>query len=177
MKKTVFAALAAASLLAGATAANADTHTFNLVTPAPAPDGSISVNYGDADPTVGNADFTDTFNFILPAGLTSATISSTMTAATNNVDFTSVTLNGFAFTPVSTGTFEIRTFPASYFNAGTNTIVVTGHSGVAGGYDGVISFSPGVPEPATWALMILGLGAVGVAMRRNRRQMGALTVA
>ena len=26
-----------------------------------------------------------------------------------------------------------------------------------------------VPEPSAWALMILGFGGVGVAMRRNRR--------
>lgn len=27
----------------------------------------------------------------------------------------------------------------------------------------------GVPEPSTWALMILGLGAIGVAMRKRLR--------
>lgn len=30
-----------------------------------------------------------------------------------------------------------------------------------------LSFASGVPEPATWALMILGFGAVGAAMRRR----------
>ena len=29
---------------------------------------------------------------------------------------------------------------------------------------------PAVPEPATWALMLAGFGAAGVAMRRSRRQ-------
>jgi len=33
---------------------------------------------------------------------------------------------------------------------------------------------PGVPEPATWAMMLLGFGGVGVAMRR-RRKAGLLT--
>lgn len=33
----------------------------------------------------------------------------------------------------------------------------------------VINFAA-VPEPATWGLMILGFGGVGVAMRRRRRQ-------
>ena len=28
--------------------------------------------------------------------------------------------------------------------------------------------TPGVPEPATWAMLILGLGAVGVCLRRRR---------
>jgi hypothetical protein len=31
----------------------------------------------------------------------------------------------------------------------------------------------GVPEPAAWAMMILGLGAAGVALRRGRRPLAA----
>ena len=38
---------------------------------------------------------------------------------------------------------------------------------VTGTADGTVL--PGVPEPATWALMILGFGAVGGAMRRRTR--------
>ena len=34
-----------------------------------------------------------------------------------------------------------------------------------------------VPEPATWAMMILGFGAAGAAMRNNRRRQAALAVA
>jgi len=29
--------------------------------------------------------------------------------------------------------------------------------------------APAVPEPATWAMMILGFGGIGMAMRRARR--------
>ncbi|RIK47675.1 MAG: hypothetical protein DCC57_14050, partial [Chloroflexi bacterium] len=29
---------------------------------------------------------------------------------------------------------------------------------------------PTVPEPATWAMMILGFGVIGAAIRRQRRQ-------
>ena len=29
---------------------------------------------------------------------------------------------------------------------------------------------PGVPEPATWAMMLFGFGAAGVALRRSRRR-------
>jgi hypothetical protein len=31
------------------------------------------------------------------------------------------------------------------------------------------SLTPAVPEPATWAMMLLGFGAIGVSMRRRRR--------
>jgi hypothetical protein len=32
------------------------------------------------------------------------------------------------------------------------------------------SFIPGVPEPATWAMMLLGFGAIGCMMRARRKQ-------
>jgi hypothetical protein len=35
-----------------------------------------------------------------------------------------------------------------------------------------IDFTPAVPEPATWALMLAGFGMVGYAMRRCRPQIG-----
>src|SRR5205814_9167517 len=35
--------------------------------------------------------------------------------------------------------------------------------------------APGaVPEPATWGLMLLGFGGIGMALRRSRRRSGAL---
>jgi hypothetical protein len=54
-------------------------------------------------------------------------------------------------------------------------------------YELVVTGTPGTyftanvsaaPEPATWALMVLGIGAIGVAMRRSRRMArGALVAA
>jgi hypothetical protein len=35
---------------------------------------------------------------------------------------------------------------------------------------GGVQVATAVPEPATWALMLLGFGGMGVAMRRNRRR-------
>jgi len=34
----------------------------------------------------------------------------------------------------------------------------------------VVGFTPSVPEPATWALMLLGFGGIGVTMRFRRRK-------
>jgi hypothetical protein len=34
-----------------------------------------------------------------------------------------------------------------------------------------ISDAPGVPEPSTWAMMLAGFGAIGVALRRRRKSL------
>jgi hypothetical protein len=37
-----------------------------------------------------------------------------------------------------------------------------------------IPVNTGVPEPATWAMMLLGFGGIGMAMRRSRKRNPAL---
>lgn len=49
-----------------------------------------------------------------------------------------------------------------------NTFTVT-----AGAVTSFQFFSDGVPEPATWAMMLAGFGGLGVAMRARRRQIAA----
>jgi hypothetical protein len=39
---------------------------------------------------------------------------------------------------------------------------------------GSMASAAAVPEPATWAMMLLGFGGMGVAMRRRRRSSGAM---
>ena len=38
-----------------------------------------------------------------------------------------------------------------------------------------LSTTAGVPEPATWGLMLGGFGMAGAAMRRRRRTMATVT--
>jgi hypothetical protein len=38
----------------------------------------------------------------------------------------------------------------------------------------LFSSIPGVPEPATWAMMLIGFGGIGMAMRRSRKAKGRL---
>jgi hypothetical protein len=45
---------------------------------------------------------------------------------------------------------------------------LTGYTNETGGTLNIRSVNAAVPEPATWALMILGMGAIGVTMRRQK---------
>lgn len=59
------------------------------------------------------------------------------------------------------------------FFTGTNCCVDTMGSPVIVTITGITTQPPGigtgVPEPATWAMMLMGFGAVGYAMRRRKR--------
>lgn len=51
--------------------------------------------------------------------------------------------------------------------AGSYTLAVTGTRGTSGSFGGNVSASA-LPEPGTWAMMLMGFGFIGYAMRRNR---------
>lgn len=59
-----------------------------------------------------------------------------------------------------------------YFEAGTDLGIVVGGGGSsgdgAGGGGGSFVFEGTVPEPATWAMLILGVAMIGFATRRRR---------
>ncbi|MBB3692460.1 PEPxxWA-CTERM sorting domain-containing protein [Sphingomonas sp. BK580] len=52
------------------------------------------------------------------------------------------------------------------FAPGSYTL--TGYNDETGGTLNIRSVNAAVPEPATWAMMILGMGVIGVAMRRQK---------
>jgi hypothetical protein len=52
--------------------------------------------------------------------------------------------------------------------AGTYALHINGHfTGTRSSFGGDVNFNA-VPEPATWAMMLLGFGAVGFSIRRRR---------
>ena len=53
------------------------------------------------------------------------------------------------------------------FESSPNTTIQAG-SAITGPIPGALA--PAVPEPATWAMMLLGFGAIGMAFRRSRKQ-------
>lgn len=185
MKKLILTAVAAAAAFAVAPAASATTFPFGTApfTGTPGPNGTFSASFGNSGIASGN--FSDSFTFTLPtSGLGSGTVSTSASVlgSPNDLDLTSVTINNMAatLTKLSDGLFEVAFANMVPITAGQlNTLTVTGVSRGSGAYGGQLSFIPNaaaVPEPAAWAMMIFGMGAVGFAMRRSRKSKVNTTV-
>lgn len=73
-----------------------------------------------------------------------------------------VTGTDFSSGTLATGNHDIEVFYADRENTGAflSLNLVT---------EGVV-INPGVPEPATWAIMLMGFGGLGAAMRARRKQ-------
>jgi hypothetical protein len=85
-------------------------------------------------------------------------------------------INNFRCKSLAPGAL-FQTVPITLFDTAT-TIEFAINKGVFGGADGPIRLSQSfgysvdttgaIPEPASWALMLLGFGSLGVALRRRR---------
>ena len=177
MKTLLGAAALAVTLMAGATAANAAT-TFDLI-------DSTALNLNgtegfSATITDDLGAFEHAFTFTLDtANEANATIG-TIKLGAKDIDFSSIDLDGTAFTQVgfdpSTESWELLSILLS---SGSHTLTLKG-SVIAFGttpgatYTGSLNLDTGggggneIPEPATWVMMIMGFGGVGALMRRRR---------
>jgi len=176
--KFMAAAAAAATLMGVANAASATNYTITLTA---LPGGSQTGGFSATVVGTGPTTFSDTFNFTLAApGSANATITTILLNGLNNLNFTvgQVLLDGLIpFNVVTGGSSapDTATLTATNIGAGAHTIVVNGSiaAGSTGGsYAGVLNVAP-VPEPATWAMMILGMGMVGMGLRMRRRAVAA----
>lgn len=94
-----------------------------------------------------------------------------------DVDFNSITffngVNLFNVPIVRAGGFEFAQLSNVPIFAGLENILRINYTARgSGSYGGQLSFQPtaAVPEPGTWAFMLLGFGAIGFAMRRRKEQ-------
>ena len=165
MRKLAFAALASVAAVAMAPAAHA-AHTITLTNGA----STISGVFEHAGIEAGA--FTDVFSFVLPDGVASLTATSIAIQRLGeaDLDFTSINFNGRDFAVGSTGMIDFRFLQDVRVMAGTQTLTVNGISRGNGSFAGTLAFTAAsaVPEPATWAMMLFGFGAVGYSMRSRK---------
>ena len=173
--KRVFASFATMALcLAIPTAANA---AAMINVGPPQADGSISGTFENQGINAGAFSDILTFNFS-QFGSANATISSIFRLSqNNNIDFTSVTLNGTSFDIASSGNVEFRFLQGLAISPGIQTLGISGISGGNGSYAGTFSVATlaAIPEPASWAMMLIGFSAVGSTLRRRRRENTTVT--
>jgi len=174
MKRLVFsfaASLAAVAL--SASAAGAATYVnYGPV----GSDGGFTITFGNTGIT--DADIADVFTFTLPTGRTDFVITSTMSGTSQNITWSSITFNGTEFDSSTAGWNEFSFLNGVLVTEGSQQqLVLTGTGGGNASYSGVITFMPQasvpVPEPAAWALMIVGFGGAGAALRRTRNRQAA----
>lgn len=131
--------------------------------------GSTGVFGNDAVTDGSFSDTIDLGNLTPGLYLISATISSTYQdgqQGAQDIDFSSVKLNGIDFTTGSTGQNEYR-FVNNVLSQGQNLFSISGSSGSSSSYSGTVNIAS-VPEPSVWAMMMIGFGTIGLAMRRRR---------
>jgi hypothetical protein len=152
--------------------------------------GPISATIGHTGIEAGN--FTDIFEFTIPqngfgSGALTTTINFGAIGGIADLDIASVIVNGLVATETlrdidgnpcavegvgtcgATETFALSDVPI--VSGVLNTITVTGLSRGLGSYGGALTFSPTapIPEPATWAMMLIGFAGIGWQLRRTRR--------
>jgi len=195
--KTAIALLGAISAFAVSASAFA-TVPVTVITPGATGNTSFSLNSTNSanlaitvyPTTIGT--FTDDFRFnIANAGefVTSGSVFSfgSSTHSSNYIDILSVTFNGIAVPIIKTtyygpgntviGASEIGSLLGLAAAQGQNDLVVTFRSlGTLGSFQSNFQVAA-VPEPASWALMLIGIGVCGFAMRRNQRSAAQPTYA
>jgi len=175
MRKLVLGVVGAAALAVGSAASA--TITVN----------SSSMSYTGpstlgADTTIGYSEaglaspFTEWLNL---TNTLSGIYSITLDTSSRSVNFTSAYLfdgvNSYALTcqvGCVSGTSEFWNLDDTLLAAGNYTLWINGTNSSTGSLAGTITITDhGVPEPATWAMMIIGFGAVGFSLRRRRNSL------
>ena len=169
------AVVASVALSAPATAAtviyDATINPGGTVTLKPAGPGAVSSKLGFSVSGTPGA-FTATFNFINPFNPAVATGSASFDFDPDVLTFTSGSFGpGSTFAIAAPGTGTAITVSLANLVAGPQTLTLNGNFAAGGNnfadIGGSLNLVGVVPEPATWALFILGFGAIGATLRRR----------
>ena len=96
----------------------------------------------------------------------------TLDTSSTGIDFTSAVLTGPGGPydldeNFDNGIVEFWSLSSLFLEAGQYTLTIMGDNRSTGSLGGTVTINA-VPEPGTWAMMLLGFGAAGYAMRRRR---------
>ena len=183
MKKTCFGLASAAlslTLAAGAASAANITYAVNRTVGSGSVVGTITTD--GAFGVLGAGDIV-AFNLELTGPGNSFNLTSPSNVYVNGVDLTATAHDlSFDFSGADNGSFLLQQGPKNgrnyYCDATSSADCLQGESDVPGFYTDpssqIVSRSgvqvigvAGVPEPASWALMLLGVSALGAALRRR----------
>jgi hypothetical protein len=173
MRRIIYTALGAAAL-ASASIANAAvtvTNSSGVNTPINTVNGATQSTIDWSANPVGTSftgfiEFTNTL-----AGLYEITVqTSTPGGLITDAAFTGLGGSPTIASMTANTTNNITLGPVSPIDAGDYRVAFSGTTPAGGVATGNLTFQTiPVPEPATWALMILGFGGIGFALRRRRR--------
>jgi hypothetical protein len=155
----------------GASAAVTVTSSSNLAAPAPivsVSNGITTINFGQDKLT---NPFTTTFSFMTDAAYTAnfrATTSTPGELFTSGL-LTGPGLPGAGLTFSDLNTQVISLVGVNLLADSTYTLSIGGGGVTGAAYTGNGTLTPAVPEPATWAMMLLGFAAIGMASRSRRK--------
>lgn len=140
-------------------------------------DGAFRFRVINTTPGNPNGDFIAELTFTSPInGAGSATAGNVIVSGNlgSDIDFISAMINGTSGIVQNVGSSSQAIIIDAPVTPGLNTLTFTGRLNPAGNRvgDGLVTGSLTiaaalVPEPASWALFILGFGAVGTALRRR----------
>ncbi len=139
------------------------SQSFNL-----ANGGSFDVNFfaGRGESTSGSNDVPLTFRVLLDGQLLTSNIPSRVTSVPFFTQFDSYSFSRTLSAGTHTLAFEVSR---------GQTLFGRGPFFIIDGVDVVRATAPGVPEPASWAMMIAGFGLAGAAARRRRCTANAMS--
>jgi hypothetical protein len=186
--KTICAAAAAVATFVMAGSANAATFTPADCTPgnihfcvdgdaqAPGVDDYITATISNTFKTA--TAINDTFLFTIDkTGVGSGGLQTSFSSKNTLLTITDLIINGVSYagaiTKTSAGT-SVNVNGIPIIKGALNSIQVlgsfkpVGNTGQAN-YTGNLTFTAAIPEASTWAMMMLGLGLTGFAMRRRSR--------
>ena len=171
MRKLLLGSIGATLLAIGSAAgATVTVDSSTMVVDGPVTVADVTV-IGFTDANLSSPTFSE--NLILTNTL-AGLYSITLTTSSPGVDFTSAILSGLGgpYNLVEIdddGTNEFwRLANPITLDPSTYTLTINGNNNSAGSLGGSITISSAIPEPGTWAMMLIGFGAIGFVYRRRR---------